>query len=181
MIMNMLVWFLYETSLYYTFTKNQFHCIVYSMQSYNLEMKRSFKNIQKICHVTINYTALYLRLKIYSIGSIVWHNTKTYNCELLSQLAVPVICSTAHLRGGIVLQLKVTLQQQVSALGHRTTWHWTCEVQFAVYLNKSLHIVIFRFLQMAHIIEGQRVKYAFLVDFPNIQQQMYLILAMPYL
>jgi len=124
---------------------------------------------------------LYLRLKIYSTGLIVWHNTKTYNYELLSQLTVPVICSIAHLRGGIVLQLKVTLQQQVSALGHKTTWHWTCEVQFTVFLNESLHIVIFRLLEMAHIIEGQRVKYAFLVDFPNIQQQMYSILATPYL
>jgi hypothetical protein len=122
---------------------------------------------------------LYLRLEIYSTGLKVWLNTETYNRELLNQLAVPVICSMAHLRGGIVFQLKVTLQQQVSALGHGTTWHWTCEVQFTVYLNESLHIVIFRLLQMAHIIEGQRIKYAFLVDLPNIQQQMYLILAMP--
>jgi len=100
---------------------------------------------------------LYLRLKLYSTVLIIWHNTKTYNWELLSQLAVPVICSTAHLRGGVVLQLKVTLQQQVSALSRMTTWHWTCEVQFTVLLNKSLHIIIFRLLEMAQT-EGQRVK-----------------------
>ena len=51
--MNMLVRFLYEISLYYTFVKNQLHCIVYSLQSYNLEMKRSFKNTHNICHVTL--------------------------------------------------------------------------------------------------------------------------------
>lgn len=40
--------------------------------------------------------------------------------------------SMAHLGGGVVLQLEVTLQQQVSALSHVATWHWTCEVQFTV-------------------------------------------------
>jgi len=53
--MNMLVRFLYGISLYYTFIKNQFHCIVRSLQSYNLEMKRSFKNTQNICQIKLCY------------------------------------------------------------------------------------------------------------------------------